>query len=113
LPRIGHLRVCDIDFAVIQDLTLALKESRNLVCTRKPRKTHPNTVNKVLGCLKHKPCSIEAQRSRRGAGALDPGYLHYLRPQPLRHGDPSAPMMRSPLREPGMSQGQSRSSAHA
>jgi integrase len=23
------------------------------VCKRKPRKTHPNTVNKVLGCLKH------------------------------------------------------------
>jgi len=53
LPRIGDLRLCDVDFAVIQDLTLALKESRNLVCTRKPRTTHPNTVNKVLGCLKH------------------------------------------------------------
>ena len=39
LPRIGHLRVSDIDFAVIQDLTLALKESRNLVCKRKPRTT--------------------------------------------------------------------------
>lgn len=53
LPRIGDLPLCDVDFAVIQDLTLALKESRNLVCTRKPRTTHPNTVNKVLGCLKH------------------------------------------------------------
>jgi integrase len=53
LPRIGHLRVSDIDFAVIQDLTLALQKAPNLVCKRKPRKTHPNTVNKVLGCLKH------------------------------------------------------------
>ncbi len=53
LPRIGDLRVSDIDFAVIQDLTLALKQSPNLVCKHKPRKTHPNTVNKVLGCLKH------------------------------------------------------------
>jgi integrase len=62
LPRIGHLRVCDVDFAVIQDLTLALQKAPNLLRKRKPRKTdpnpvnnvlHPNTVNKVLGCLKH------------------------------------------------------------
>jgi integrase len=53
LPRIGDLRLCDIDFAVIQDLTFALKDSRNLVCKRAVRISHPNTVNKVLGCLKH------------------------------------------------------------
>jgi len=46
------------------------------------------------------------------AGALDPGHLHYFRSQLLRHGDPSAAMLRSPLRQPGMGQGQSRSSAH-
>ena len=53
LPRIGDLRLSDIDFAVIQDLTFALKESPNFVCKRKPRITHPNTVNRVLACLKH------------------------------------------------------------
>jgi hypothetical protein len=57
-------------------------------------------------------CSIEAQHSRRGAEALDPSHLHYLRQQLLRHGNPPAAMLRSPLRQPGMSQGQSRSSTH-
>jgi hypothetical protein len=59
------------------------------------------------------PRSIQPQRSRRGPSALDPGQLHYLRPQLLRHGDPPAAVLRSPLRQPGMSKGQSRSSAHA
>ena len=62
LPRIGDLRVSDIDYAVIEDLTVALQKAPNLVWKRKPRKTdpnavpkvlHPNTVNKVMGCLKH------------------------------------------------------------
>ena len=69
VPRIGDLRLCGIDFAGIQELTLALKESRNRVCTRKPGTTHPNTVNKPLGCLKH---VLRLARGGRGCGASGP-----------------------------------------
>lgn len=53
LPRIGHLQLSDVDFATVQDFTVTLSQSRNLVCKHSRRASHPNTVNKVLGCLKH------------------------------------------------------------
>ena len=53
LPYLGDLRVCDIDDAVIQDFRASIKDLVNSVCKRSVRVIHPNTANKVLGCLKH------------------------------------------------------------
>ena len=53
LPHLGDLRVCDVDDAVIQDFRATLQATLNVVCKREARTVHPNTANKVLGCLKH------------------------------------------------------------
>jgi integrase len=53
LPRVGDLRLDEITFAVVEDLKIALAETRNGRCKRTARKLNPKTINNVLTTLRH------------------------------------------------------------
>ena len=100
------------EYAYMQDVTKGIVKTYTGPTVINPTaQERPVLFNEAS--KRFEPCSLEPQRSGCGAGPFDPGHLHYLRPQLLRHRDPPPAMLRSPLCQPGVGQGQSRSSAHA
>jgi integrase len=53
VPRLGDLRLDQIDYAVIEDLKIALSETRNTRIKREVQRLNPKTVNNVLTALGH------------------------------------------------------------
>lgn len=53
VPRIGGLRLNEVSFAVIEDLKIALSETRNGRLKRAVQKLNPATINNVLTTLRH------------------------------------------------------------
>jgi hypothetical protein len=50
---LGDLRLDEITFAVVEDLKIALAQTRSARCKRTPRVLHPRTINNVLSTLRH------------------------------------------------------------
>ena len=53
VPRLGDLRLDEITFSVIEDLKIALAETRNGRVKRAMRLLNPKTINNVLTTLRH------------------------------------------------------------
>jgi integrase len=53
VPRLGDLRLDQIDYAVIEDLKVALSETRNARIKREVQMLDPKTVNNMLTALGH------------------------------------------------------------
>jgi integrase len=53
VPRIGHLRLDEVSFAVVEDFKIALSETRNGRLKRAVQMLNPKTINNVLTTLRH------------------------------------------------------------
>jgi integrase len=53
VPRLGDLRLDQIDYAVIEDLKVGLAATRNARLKREVQTLHPKTINNVLTVLGH------------------------------------------------------------
>jgi integrase len=67
VPRLGDLRLDQIDYAIIEDLKIALAETRNARFKREVKMLRPKTINNVLTVLGH---VLQVGRKRGHVGAV-------------------------------------------
>jgi integrase len=78
VPRLGDLRLDQIDYAVIEDFKVILAETRNARIKREVQTLSPKTVNNVLIVLRH----VLAVARKRGLIPAVPEISYVKRPMP-------------------------------